>query len=64
MLIAFSGYSKRSGWLVVGKDKSSVEDVFKEVERDVKNDTDHVLTRAFGSGAIGAIVAWTCLAYS
>jgi len=51
------------GWLVIGSDKSSVEDVFREVESDVKNNIDHVLTQAYG-GAIGAIVAWTCLAYS
>ncbi|KAH8118421.1 hypothetical protein DFH11DRAFT_1698129 [Phellopilus nigrolimitatus] len=44
------------GWLVIGKDSSSVEELFREVEKDVKGSKRSVST-AVGGGAVCAIAA-------
>ena len=42
----------------------SVDNVFREVEKDVKNNTGLVSTAFASGGAFGAIVTWVYLAYS
>ena len=49
------------GWLVIGKDKSEVEETFKGVERDAKESSTLASTVMV---ATGAVACWLCLAFS
>ncbi|THH11740.1 hypothetical protein EW145_g481 [Phellinidium pouzarii] len=59
----FADGTTGDGWLVIGKNSSSVDEVFRQVEKDVKGGKGFVST-AVASGAAGSIMAWMYLAFS
>lgn len=48
------------GWLVIGREMESIEQVFERVESEAKNQSGYVL----GGAAMGAVATWTILAFS
>lgn len=52
------------GWLVIGKESHSVDELFEQVKRDLKKPGGTGLVRHLGSGVLGAVAVWTYLAYS
>lgn len=53
--------STGDGWLVIGQDADSIERVFKDVEKDVKDSKGYLVG---GAAAMGAIATWMVLAFS
>ena len=50
------------GWLVIGQDEAHVENIYSKICKEVKK--SGTLNASIKGGAVGAIAAWLCLAYS
>lgn len=59
-----SAKEERDGWLVIGADRTTVEEVFERVKADEQKKRKGILPKTLASGALGAVATWIVMAYA
>ncbi len=62
----FADGTTGDGWLVIGREGNSVDEIFEQVAEDVRRSHrgPSTVVNRVSSGAVGAVVAWLYLAFS